>query len=486
MSIETVYIVCIETLIFVLLEGGLLSLVSENWQNEAVGFVIFYVSNAVSFLVMAVCCGLICQGYVYKPVMLIARAALIFDVVLFCSFLFTAHEWFDNDNEDHVMPHAMPVLLFKSSTSVSSFSTVLYLVIAISISGIVVILNFCVYQQLLGTFLSLRTETRYKVYMYIDRVLLLIDDEDLGKEPLPVSIAEQAHAHAQIRHRLLKILKLATDVRDEMKFDRVYLESWRQLFQIMVRALLIVLCVLYDMKACMEIDESFLELGPSLCVIVSFVFFDCVVLIHKMQTTKIWRSVLFFLLLLSSLAYLAFTIVGATVYMSDSSSIFLSDTRKTILNNVLFVTALIDAFLCVYDVVRDFVNEEFVHHNVGGGADAVKHASPVHAPIHGHLPHHNTSHHNTPVHAPWHRRGPNHSTPPVHAPIHGHLPHHNTSHHNTPPDAPIHGHGLNHSTTETAGMHDNTTIDESSGTVLKFVTDGPTDLRIDPVNKKKD
>ena len=463
MSIETVYIVCIETLIFILLEGGLLSLIIENWQNEAVGFVIFYISNVVSFLVMAVCCGLVCQGYVYKPVILIARAALIFDVVLFCSFLFTASEWFDDDKEDHLMPHAMPILLFKSSTSVSSFSTVLYLVIAISISGIVVILNFCVYQQLLGTFLSLRTETRYKVYMYINRVLQLIDDEDLGVQPIPESSVEQEYAHTKIRHRLQRILKLATDVRDEQQFDRVYLESWRQLFQVMVRAFLIVLCILYDMKACMEIDEAFLELGPSLCVIVSFVFFDCVVLIHKIQKKTIWRSVLFFFLLLPSFAYLAVTIVAATAYVSDASSIFLSDTRKTILNNVLFVTAIVDAFLCVYDVVRDFVNEEFVHHNFRGGVvDAVKHDFPAHAPRHGH--------------------GSNHSTP-------GERHRHGLDH-STPGEVIRHGHGLNHSTLHAHRPDDNTTIDESSassqgrGTVLEFVTNGPTDLKVDSVTKK--
>jgi hypothetical protein len=484
MSIETVYIVCIETLIFILLEGGLLSVIIENWQNDAVGFVIFYISSAVSFVVVAVCCSLICHGYVYKPVILIARAALIFDVVLFFSFLLTANEWFEDDKEDHVMPHAMPVLLFKSSTSVSSFLTVSYLVIAASISAIVVILNFCVYQQLLGTFLSLRTESRYKVYTYINRVLQLIDDEDLGAQPIPESSIEQDHAHTKIRHRLQRILKLATDVRDEQQFDSVYLESWRQLLQVMVRALLIVSCVLYDMKACLEIDEAFLELAPSLGLIVSFAFFDCIVLIHKAQQKTIWRSVLFFALLLPSFAYLALTIVAATAYVSDASSIFLSDTRKTFLNNVLFVTAIIDAFLCVYDVVRDFVNEEFVHHNLRGGA---VHVPTHHLSVHAHT-HHLTAHvptHHLAAHAPRHGPGAAryYANKSAEAPRHG--PGTARYYANKSAEAPLH-------TAETADMHgdDNTTTDESSadsqgrGTVLEFVTNGPTDLKVDPVVKK--
>jgi hypothetical protein len=434
---------------------------------------------------------------VYKPVILIARSTLIFDVVLFCSFLFTANEWFEDDKEDHVMPHAMPVLLFKSSTSVSSLFTVTYLVIAASISGIVVILNFCVYQQLLGTFLALRTESRYKVYTYINRVLQLIDDEDLGAQPIPESIVEQEHAHTKVRHRLQRILKLATDVRDEQQFDRVYLESWRQLLQVMVRALLIVLCILYDMKACMEVDEAFLELLPSLGLIVSFVFFDCIVLIHKAQKKTIWRSVLFFLLLLPSFAYLALTIVAATAYVSDASSLFLSDTRKTFLNNVLFVTAIVDAFLCVYDVVRDFVNEEFVHHNFKGGvADAAKHELSGEGPRHGPGAH---RYYNT-----THGHGPNHSMSgegPRHGPgahryynsTHGHGPNHNMS-----GEGPRHGPGAHryyNSTPEETAMHadrpdDNTTIDESRagsegpGTVLGFATEGPSVLKVDPVSKK--
>lgn len=486
MSIETVYIVCIETLIFILLEGGLLSLIIDNWQNDAVGFVIFYISNVVSFVVMVFCCVLICQGYVYKPVILIARSALIFDVVLFCSFLLTANEWFDDDKEDHVKPHAMPVLLFKSSTSVSSFLTVLYLVIAASVSAIVVILNFCVYQQLLGTFLALRTESRYKVYTYINRVLQLIDDEDLGAQPIPESSAEQEHAHTEIRHRLQRILKLATDVRDEQQFDRVYLESWRQLLQVMVRALLIVLLILYDMKACMEIDEAFLELAPSLGVIVSFVFFDCIVLIHKAQEKTIWRSVLFFFLLLSSFAYLALSIVAATAYVSDASSIFLSDTRKTFLNNVLFVTVIVDAFLCVYDVVRDFVNEEFVHHNLRAGvAHAAKHELTAHAPRHG--PGAHRYYHKTTGEAP--RHGPGawryYHTTSGEAPMHGH-----GSNHSTEEEAVMHGQRSTHSTLHAHRPDDNSTTDESSagsqgrGTVLEFVTDGPTDLKVESVSKK--
>lgn len=358
MSVETVYIVCMETLIFILLEGGLLSLIIDNWQNERVGFVIFYISNVASFLVMGGCCAAICQGYVYKPVMLVARAALIFNVVVFCSFLFTASEW-SAENE----PHAMHALLFKTSTSDSDAVTVSYLVTGISLSAVVVILHFCVHQQLLGTFAELRTESRYKVYTYINRVVQLIDDEDIGAE----SASEQEDAGTETKHRLLRILKLASDVRDEQQFDTVYLESWRQLLQLVVRALLIVLCILYDMKACMETDDAFFELAPSLILIASFVVVDCVALVHKTHgLSEMWTSVILFLLVLASFAYLGLAVVTAIAYISNESSIFLSDTRKTSLNNVLFVAFPLDAFLCVYGVIYEFLHHDIEHHEHEG------------------------------------------------------------------------------------------------------------------------
>jgi hypothetical protein len=333
MTMEGVYLLCSETLVFLLFVGGMMSTIIDNWQSQGVGFVMFYLSNVVSFVVMASCTGAAFQGYLHKAVLLVARGALIFNVVIFCSFLLTAHE-----RQENVQIHKMNPLLFKVSMQDTTGLTISYLLIAISFSVVLLLLHCCIYQQLHDVVAEFQSQEQYAVYRYVNRVA------DLYDESTPDSTSPETDS-ATIR----RILGLFADVKTERDADS---ETLLELLQVVARTFLLVLCVLYDMKACLEDDtkNGYLELAPSVVFVSSFAFVDGMrhVYMHW-HLRPMWTTALFCLLMSSVLGHSG--VVAGTVLFyinSDWQSSYLSDAERTWLNNALVGFLILDLVLDLY------------------------------------------------------------------------------------------------------------------------------------------
>ena len=79
----------------------------------------------------------------HDAVLVTARGAMIFNVVVFCSFLLTVWECgTDWSSSKRPEPHVMHPLLFKASFEDGTAATIVYLVIGI---GLCLILRFCMF-----------------------------------------------------------------------------------------------------------------------------------------------------------------------------------------------------------------------------------------------------------------------------------------------------------------------------------------------------
>jgi hypothetical protein len=347
MAMEGVYLVCSETLVFLLFVGGMISLIIEDWQSQCVGFVMFYFSNVASFFVLASCTCAVFQGYLHRSVLLIARGALIFNVVIFGSFLLTANEW-----QDSVQMHKMHPLLFKSSLQDSSGLTMSYLVVGISVCAILLLLHCCIYQQLHEVVVEAQSQTQYKMYAYVNRVA------ESGIDDHSPDATEADTDSATLR----RILKLFADVQAETELDS---ETMLELLQVVVRTFLLVLCVLYDTKACLEdkTKNGYLELSPSIVFISSLALGDGMHYAYvSWQQRSMWRTMLFCLLMSYALGYAG--VVGGTVLFyvnEDWQSSFLSDTRRTWLNNAFVGFLVLDLVLYLYGGFRLSRHRNRVH-----------------------------------------------------------------------------------------------------------------------------
>ena len=347
MTMEGVYLLCSETLVFLLFVGGMMSTIIDNWQSQGVGFVMFYLSNVGSFVVMASCAGAAFQGYLHKAVLLVARGALIFNVVIFCSFLLTAHE-----RQENVQIHKMNPLLFKVSMQDTTGLTISYLVIAISFSVVLLLLHCCIYQQLHDVVAEFQSQEQYAVYTYVNRVA------DVYDESAPNSTEPETDSAT-----LRRILRLFADVKTERDADS---ETLLELLQVVARTFLLVLCVLYDMKACLEDDtkNGYLELAPSVVFVSSFAFVDGMrhVYMHW-HLRRIWTTVLLCLLMACLLGHSGVVAVTVLFYVAGSSvafdaqsvsanndwqSSYLSDARRTWLNSALVAFLVLDLVLDLY------------------------------------------------------------------------------------------------------------------------------------------
>ena len=339
MSVESVYLVCTETLVFLLIVGGMMSMVIEDWQSEYAGFVIFFYSNVVSAIVLGCCSFAVSARYLQQAVLVTARGAVIFNVVVLGSFGMVASEYRpERSNSTTPDPHVLHPLLFKASYDDGSAKTVAYLVIGISLCGILAILHVFLYQQLQGTFAELRGEAHAKMYEYISAVVAAMEDSDAEDEAQP----DDAKVH--------KILRLFSKARAE---DRgMDSGTFMNLFQVSVRTFLLALCVLYDTKACLEGTKSgFGELVPSLVFISFLALTDGLLLAHTNQPVgSPWRVLVMILSVLLGLAYCGGVVVTLVFYTAERSSDLLSDTRRTFLNVVLVGLLTLDAVLHVVSV----------------------------------------------------------------------------------------------------------------------------------------
>lgn len=336
MSVESVYLVCTETLVFLLLVAGMMSLIIDDWQSEYAGFVMFYYSNVLSAAVVGCCAFGASIGYMHQAVLVTARGAMIFNVVVFCSFLLTAWEcgtdWSSSKTPE---PHVMHPLLFKASFEDGTSATIAYLVIGIALCLILAILHVCMYQQLHGTFAELRSAAHVRLYECLSAVVDAMEDggpED--EEPMGAPTAR-------------RIVRLFKEVKAE---DRdVDSGTFMQLVQVCVRTFLLVLCVLYDMKACLEGTKSgFRELVPSLVFISYLALADRVLHAYTSQAPDSgWRMLPLILSVLLGLAYCGGVVITVVFYSAARSSDLLSDTRTTFLNVVLVGLMILDAALHV-------------------------------------------------------------------------------------------------------------------------------------------
>jgi hypothetical protein len=339
MSVESVYLVSTETLVFLLIVGGMMSLIIEDWQSEYAGFVIFFYSNVVSAIVLWVCSFAASGRFLQQAVLVAARGAVIFNVVVLCSFFMTATEFrTERSNSTTADPHVLHPLLFKASYDDGSAKTVAYLVIGISLCGILAILHVFLYHQLQGTFAELRGEAHAKMYACISAVVAAMEDSDAEDEAQPDDAKVQ------------KILRLFSKARAE---DRTMdSDSFMNLFRVSVRTFLLALCVLYDTKACMEGSRSgFLEVIPSLGFISFLALTDSLLLAHTNQPVgSLWRILVVILSVLLGLTYCGDVVLTLVFYTAERSSDVLSDTRRTFLNVVLVGLLTLDAVLHVVSV----------------------------------------------------------------------------------------------------------------------------------------
>lgn len=338
MSVESVYLVCTETLVFLLIVGGLMSLIIEDWQNEYAGFVIFYYSNVLSAAVVGCCAFGASIGYMHQAVLVTARGALIFNVVVFCAFLLTAWEcgteWSSSKTPE---PHVMHPLLFKASFDDGTAATIVYLVIGISLCVVLAILHVCMYQQLHGTFAEVRSAAHVRLHECLSAVVDAMEDGGPDDE-------EQMGAPAA-----RKIVRLFKQVKEE---DReVDSGTFVQLVQVCVRTFMLVLIVLYDMKACLEGTKSgFRELIPSLVFISYLALADRVLHAYTSHPGSRWRIIPLILSLLLGLAYCGGVVITVVFYTAARTSDLLSDTRRTFLNVILVGLLILDAALHVGSV----------------------------------------------------------------------------------------------------------------------------------------
>lgn len=358
MSMESTYLVCSETLVFLLFVGGIMTLVIDNWLKDFIGFVIFYYCNSISFFVMACCTYCIFQGYINKSVMLVARSALIFNFSTICSFVLVALEWSKDDK-----PHEIHAHFFVRSSNANYDWTIPYIVIGVSLCAILVILHCCIYQQLQHTFDELRSEPHVKMYNYINMLVESIsasgmdkDFEDSAEEFKDDSVTKSKENYStedsdkDLRmdsNRLQRILHMFEDVKDAQESDSIH-----HLIRIVVRTFLLMLIILYDTKACLEsTTNGYLELAPSMVFILYLTIQDGIEhAYNKQQNEGILKTILLLSLLFLLMSYVGVLVTTLVFYIEDRSSDFLSDIRKTWLNNVLVCLMTLDFVLCVYRV----------------------------------------------------------------------------------------------------------------------------------------
>lgn len=336
MSVESVYLVCTETLVFLLLVGGVMSVIIEDWQSEYAGFVIFFYSNVLSAVVVGYCSFSACMRDTHESVLVTARGAMIFNVVVFCSFLLTAWEcgtdWSSSKTPE---PHVMHPLLFKASFEDGTAATIAYLVIGIGLCLILAILHVCMYQQLYSTVAELRSAGHVNMYECLSKVVEAM--EDGGPE-------DEEPTDAATTRRIVRLFK-------EVKAEDRNVDSgtFMQLVQVCVRTFMLVLSVLYDMKACLEGTKSgFRELLPSLVFISYLALADRV--LHTCTSEPAgsrWRILALILSVLLGLAYCGGVVITVVFYIAARSSDLLSDTRQTFLNVVLVGLLILDTALHV-------------------------------------------------------------------------------------------------------------------------------------------
>jgi hypothetical protein len=232
----------------------------------------------------------------------------------------------------------MHPLLFKASYDDGAAATIAYLVIGISLCAILAILHVCLYQQLHGTFEELRSAAHVKMYECIRTVVQgMQDSENEAEEPTDA---------ATVR----RIVRLFSEVQaEENERDS---GTFMQLVQVCVRTLLLALCVLYDLKACLEGTRSgYRELIPSLVFISFLALADRVLNVYiNLPVDSKWRVLVSMLLVLFGLAYSGGVVVTLVFYYAERSSDLLSDTRRTFLNVVLGGLMVLDAALHVGSV----------------------------------------------------------------------------------------------------------------------------------------
>ncbi len=336
MSVESVYLVCTETLVFLLLVGGVMSVIIEDWQSEYAGFVIFFYSNVLSAVVVGCCSFFACMRDTHESVLVTARGAMIFNVVVFCSFLLTAWEcgtdWSRSKTPE---PHVMHPLLFKASLEDSTAATIAYLVIGIGLCLILAILHVCMYQQLYSTVAELRSAGHVNMYECLSKVVEAM--EDGGSD-------DEEPTDAATTRRIVRLFK-------QVKAEDRNVDSgtFKQLVQVCVRTFMLVLIVLYDMKACLEGTKSgFKELLPSLVFISYLALADRV--LHACTSEPAgssWRILALILSVLLGLAYCGGVVITVVFYIAARSSDLLSDTRQTLLNVVLVGLLILDTALHV-------------------------------------------------------------------------------------------------------------------------------------------
>lgn len=336
MSVESVYLVCTETLVFLLLVGGVMSVIIEDWQSEYAGFVIFFYSNVLSAVVVGCCSFVACMRDTHESVLVTARGAMIFNLVVFCSFLLTAWECgTDWSSSKRPEPHVMHPLLFKASFEDGTAATMAYLVIGIGLCLILAILHVCMYQQLHSTVAELRSAGHVNMYECLSRVVEAMEDG---------GPADEEPTDAATTRRIIRLFK-------EVKAEDRNVDSatFMQLVQVCVRTFLLVLSVLYDMKACMEVKTSgFLELVPSVVFISYLALADRVLHAYTSQPAgSRWRILPLILSVLLGLAYCGGVVITVVFYSAARSSDLLSDTRQTFLNVVLVGLLIVDAALHV-------------------------------------------------------------------------------------------------------------------------------------------
>lgn len=336
MSVESVYLVCTETLVFLLFVGGMMSLIIEDWQGEYAGFVMFYYSNVLSAAVVGCCAFAACIGYMHQAILVTARGALIFNVVVFCSFLLTAWEcgteWSSSKTPE---AHVFYPLLFKASFEDGTAATIAYLVIGIGLCLILAILHVCMYQQLHSTAAELRSEGHVNMYECLSKVVDAMEDG---------APDDEEPTDAATTRRIVRLFK-------EVKAEDRNVDSgtFMQLVQVCVRTFLLALSVLYDMKACLEGTKSgFRELLPSLVFISYLALTDSVLRAYTSEPAgSRWRIVPLIFSVLFGLAYCGGVVITVVFYSAARSSDLLSDTRQTFLNVVLVGLLILDAALHV-------------------------------------------------------------------------------------------------------------------------------------------
>jgi hypothetical protein len=229
----------------------------------------------------------------------------------------------------------MHPLLFKASFEDGTAATIAYLVIGIGLCLILAILHVCMYQQLYSTVAELRSAGHVNMYECLSKVVEAM--EDGGPD-------DEEPTDAATTRRIVRLFK-------QVKAEDRNVDSgtFMQLVQVCVRTFMLVLSVLYDMKACLEGTKSgFRELLPSLVFISYLALADRV--LHTCTSEPAgsrWRILALILSVLLGLAYCGGVVITVVFYIAAKSSDLLSDTRQTFLNVVLVGLLMLDTALHV-------------------------------------------------------------------------------------------------------------------------------------------